>query len=141
MAYWRQCPECGETNYYETGGSQRFDCGFKGCSYQNVRERRCGGKKRAAAFPAHADTVSDDTSRYRLALLDAARVADLLASDLASGTPPEAGAARIRALAEQMRQFAGHGDTTRREFQDFSESKPPSRRALARLISRVKTWS
>lgn len=141
MAYWKRCPECGETNYFESSYSQQFDCGFKGSSSWDTRERRCGGKAKSSAAKAGVGALSDDVSRYRLALLDAARVADMIASDIDRGGAPQEHAGRVRELAEQMRAFAGHSaDAGSKNFEDFAGRTGRAGSALSRWVRRTRLW-
>ena len=102
MAFER-CPECGETNYEEEYSHRTFDCGFVGL--HSTRSSRCDNPKkkiRPVDIPA-------EVSRYRLAFLDAAQVADSIAADMMTDGQPAEFSARCRELAKQMREFAGHG--------------------------------
>lgn len=139
MSYWRKCPECGETNYYEYGFTQAFDCGFKGRNCEDRREARCnaGGKsaKRSpAAVPVDAAAV-----RLRLALLDAAHVAETIANDMGRAGRDDDYAARCRELARQMRAFAGHTDDTG-SFDDVRTDERPAQNRLIEFVRKAKPW-
>ena len=132
---FRKCPECGETNYYESGLSRYFDCGFQGRTYSDVREQRCGGARRKTSREASPE-LSDDAARYRLALLDAAHAADGIAADLIADGQSEH-ARRCAELAKQMRQFAGHTGISGDETPTF-RSKPE--RGLVAIFKKVRPW-
>ncbi len=131
------CPECGETNYYETSYSnvRHFDCGFKG--QFGTRTARCGGKrKRSAETPV----IEDSSARYRLALLDAAQVADTIAAEMVQADQSPEFVSRIRQLSTQMRAFAGH--TNAATFEGLSRSNTTRRTgtALMAIFRRAKPW-
>lgn len=119
------CPECGETNYYENSYSVRhFDCGFKG--QWDTRTARCGGKRKRVAGPPASD---DAAARYRLALLDAAQVADTIAADMVGSDQSPDYVSRLHQLSSQMRAFAGH--TAPASFEDLSQPKAAKRTGTA----------
>ena len=127
-----KCPECGETNYYESGYSVRnFDCGFKG--QWETRTARCGGKVHRAAA---AITISDEAARYRLALLDAAQVTDTIAADMVVAGQSTDYVDRLRQLARQIRAFAGHVSPA--SFEDLSQpmnSRPTGTSLMTAIFS------
>jgi hypothetical protein len=102
MAF-EKCPECGETNYQEQYSHRTFDCGFVG--FGSTRSNRCGRPKKKLP----AVDIPAEVSRYRLALLDAAQVADSIAADMMADGQSAEFARRCSELAKQMREFAGHG--------------------------------
>lgn len=130
------CPECGDTNFYENSYSVRtFDCGFKG--QFGTRTARCGGKrKRVIEAPA----MDDAAARYRLALLDAAQVADTIAADMVNADESPEFIGRLRQLSSQMRIFAGHAAPA--SFEDLSRPKPHRRTgtALMTIIRKARPW-
>ena len=130
------CPECGETNYYENSYSVRqFDCGFKG--QWETRTARCGGKrKRVTGSPA----IDDAAARYRLALLDAAQMADTIAADMVGADQSPDFVSRLRQLSSQMRIFAGHSAPA--SFEDLSRPKTARRTgtALMAIIRKARSW-
>lgn len=130
------CPECGETNYYENSYSVRhFDCGFKG--QWDTRTARCNGKrKRVTASPA----IDDAAARYRLALLDAAQVADTIVADMVGADQSPDFVNRLHQLSSQMRAFAGH--TAPASFEDLSQPKSANRAgaALMAIIRKARSW-
>lgn len=133
-----KCPECSETNFFESGYSVRnFDCGFKG--QWDTRTARCGGKVRR---PTAAPTISDEAARYRLALLDAAQVADTIGMDMTSTGNGGDFAGRCHQLALQMRAFAGHTIQSG-SFDELSPHASKSRRpgtALMAIVRKVRPW-
>lgn len=127
MAEYSKCPECGETNYQEYLATRSFDCGFKGCF--DERRARCGRKDKRKAD----DTAGATDNRYRLALLDAAQVVDVIASDMTRDGTGGTYAERCRELARQMREFAGHSRDAA-SFNDVSARKSGS--GLKALVRR-----
>ena len=130
------CPECGETNFYENSYSARhFDCGFKG--QWSTRTARCGGKRNRVAGPP---AIDDAAARYRLALLDAAQVADTIAADMVTAQQSPDFVSRLRQLSSQMRTFAGH--TAPASFEDLAQSRTSrsAGTALMAIIRRAKPW-
>jgi hypothetical protein len=105
MAF-NECPECGETNYAEDLSNFRsFTCGFQ--AYPRRRFAVC--KQPSAKRIGVERIVNDTSSRYRLALLDAAQAADAVAADMEADGCEVIYIERCRELARQMRDFAGHG--------------------------------
>lgn len=103
MAF-EKCPECGETNYEEDYSNYRsFDCGFVGVGSR--RSNRCENPEKKIA----PIDIPAEVSRYRLAFLDAAQVADNIAGDMIAEGQSAEFSTRCRELAKQMREFAGHG--------------------------------
>ena len=133
-----KCPECGETNFYEGSYSVRnFDCGFKG--QWDTRTARCDGRVRR---PAAAPVISDEAARYRLALLDAAQVADTIGIDMTSCGNGGEFADRCHQLALQMRAFAGH-TTVGEKFDDLSARSGRWRKSGASflaIVNKVRLW-
>lgn len=130
------CPECGETNFYENSYSVRhFDCGFKG--QWSTRTARCGGKRNPAT-PSPA--IDDAAARYRLALLDAAQVADTIAADMTGADQSSDFVKRLHQLSMQMRAFAGHSAPT--SFYDLSRPKSHGRTSttLMAIIRKGTSW-
>lgn len=130
------CPECGETNFYENSYSVRhFDCGFKG--QWSTRTARCGGKRKRVTT---APVIDDAAARYRLALLDAAQVADTIAIDMVGADQSPDFVDRLRQLSSQMRAFAGHTAPT--SFEDLTQPQASRRTgtALMAIIRRAKPW-
>lgn len=125
MAYWSECPICGNKNYYEDDGIQYFDCSFAGEADDDVRVQPCGATASAGAPGDAAEGNTDagapgDVRLYRLAFLDAARVADDIAASMAADAASQEQAQRCRTLAEQMRAFAGHDPAASQDFDDLS---------------------
>ena len=98
-----KCPECGETNHYESLSTRIFDCGFR--SSYDARTSPCRAKNRRAAA---AVSIPVEVGRYRLALLDAAQVAETIAADMTAEGQDSEFVERCADLARQMREFAGH---------------------------------
>lgn len=133
------CPECGESNYEEDdySGIRSFDCGFE--SENDRRHSRCESKTRRRPNRPSVEP-SDGASRYRLALLDAAQVAEILANDMAAEGASTEHVSRCRELALQMRGFAGHSGTGPVSFQDFTDVNTGSTSRVLAIIRRVKPW-
>lgn len=133
-----KCPECGETNYYEQSYTRYFDCGFQASTLTTTREARCGSDDRKSNKRKRAEpTLSDEASRYRLALLDAAHAAEGIAADLRADALPEH-AEKCAALARQMREFAGHTGVSGEETPTFRSRQSPGRAIMA--IFRKQRW-
>lgn len=108
---FNKCPECGETNYQERNFVRAFDCGFSG--EFDRRAQRCDRT---------TSSRLDEENKYRLALLDAAQVAETIGTDMkADGIPPEY-AQRCIDLSRQLREFAGH-TIAARTFDDLRQSR------------------
>lgn len=144
MAYWSECPICGEKNYYEYDGAQHFDCGFAGSVDQDTRVERCSARDLepdADAADEGAVPVADaDISDYRLAFLDAARVVESIAAEFAGGQGTGETASRCRDLAQQMRAFAGHGEAGTTEFSELTEGQGRKGTTIIDWVSRMKRW-
>ena len=98
-------------------------------------EHECTNAQKQRQQPV---SIPAEVARYRLAFLDAAQVADTIASARMAEEQDNAFVDRCRELAKQMREFAGHGSNPT----DFNEQHKQPRtngRALSRLLPKV--WS
>ncbi len=143
MAYWKKCPECGETNYYETFDSQYFDCGFQGYCDEDIREARCAAYDNSQDKLDHQQSgpVDSELAHLRLALLDAAQVADVIATDMQNANHSEEYPDRCRELAQQMRMVAGHSQDFGTKS-SFNSSRPrgSQKNQLLTFVRKIKPW-
>ncbi len=114
---------------------RHFDCGFKG--QWGTRTARCGGKQKRVTAPPRID---DAAARFRLALLDAAQVADTIAADMVNADQSPEYVGRLRQLSSQMRNFAGHSAPA--SFEDLSRPNTARRTstALMSIIRKARPW-
>lgn len=134
---FEKCPECGSTNFEEDDDEERFfDCGF-----QSVGERRSArcDKPDPSHRKAAAPAADSEAARYRLALLDAAQVVDVLGSDMTSAGQDPRFVERCRELARQIKAFAGHTDAAA-SFDDRNGGHKAPDKGLATFMQRMKPW-
>ena len=99
-----KCPECGETNHYESLSTRIFDCGFR--SSYDARTSPCRAKnRRAAAGPYPSPPRSGATASH---CSTPPRVAETIAADMTAEGQDSEFVERCADLARQMREFAGH---------------------------------
>lgn len=143
MAFWDSCPICGEENYSENDTHQYFTCGFVGSCTDDVRYLRCGGGHGPVVPSAETanTTKAQADSHYRLALLDAALVADGIAAEIEAQSGANEHSGRCRALSAQMRAFAGHApDGRRASFTDFTEGAEKTGSTGSRWLHKLRLW-
>ena len=131
------CPECAETNYYLVGYTRCFDCGFQG--FASRREQRCGRPGKSRRQAATETPLDAGAVRYRLGLLDAAHVADMLATDMSLNGCGEEYVNRCAELARQMRAFAGHTEAVA-TFDGAPGRRSWSGRRFLAVVRRVRSW-
>ena len=136
---FEKCPICGETNFEEDVVQERsFECGFS--SLKDRRTSQCQTPKEdrnpSTSRPA---ATNDEAARYRLALLDAAQVADVLAADMSTAGQDARFVDRCRELARQIRAFAGHTSDAGSFADRHARHKAPEKGLIA-FIQRAKPW-
>lgn len=136
---FKNCPECGETNYYQVGYIRYFDCGFAGDKW-DTRTARCAAfddnpRPQAGQLPL----ISDEAACYRLALLDGAQAIDGLAADMEADELSGNYAQSCRELAQQLRAFAGH-DTGLGWFAGNRRRGRKRTTGLLTVIKKVTPW-
>lgn len=136
-----KCPECGETNHHEVSGLRDFSCGFR--AFYETRAAKCSRQSRKQGpSPSPDQVMGYEAARYRLALLDAALVADTIATDIDADMAGDRRAAaysgRCRDLARQLRAFAGHAQAAGATFDDLAGNPPKSGFALMTLFRKAR---